>query len=81
MDQNNNNPEKILSDLVGNKWRIGALIGKGSFGEVCVASSDIGHAVNSETAHFVAKIEPHLSGPLFVEIHCLINASKKPQGG
>lgn len=57
--------------------RIGCVfIGKGSFGEIFLASDDISKPVNSENAKFVVKIEPHKSGPLFVEIHCLIKAGK-----
>lgn len=51
-------------------------IGKGSFGEIFLASDDISKPVTSENAKFVVKIEPHKSGPLFVEIHCLIKAGK-----
>lgn len=53
--------------------------GKGSFGEIFLASDDISKPVTSENAKFVVKIEPHKSGPLFVEIHCLIK-SGKPTG-
>lgn len=51
-------------------------IGKGSFGEIFLASDDISKPVTSDNAKFVVKIEPHKSGPLFVEIHCLIKAGK-----
>lgn len=50
--------------------------GKGSFGEIFLASDDISKPVTSENAKYVVKIEPHKSGPLFVEIHCLIKAGK-----
>lgn len=70
----------ILSDIAGNKWRIGAPIGKGSFGEIFLASNDINRPVDIKTAHFVTKIEPHSNGPLFVEIHCLLNVNKRSQG-
>lgn len=52
------------------------MAGKGSFGEIFLASDDITAPVTSENAKFVVKIEPHKSGPLFVEIHCLIKAGK-----
>lgn len=59
----------IFSDALG-------LIGKGSFGEIFLASDNIDEPVTSENARYVVKIEPHKSGPLFVEIHCLIKAGK-----
>lgn len=52
------------------------LIGKGSFGEIFLASDDTLHPVTNGNAKFVVKIEPHKSGPLFVEIHCLMKAGK-----
>lgn len=51
-------------------------IGKGSFGEIFLASNDTKRAVTSANAKYVVKIEPHSSGPLFVEIHCLLNAGR-----
>lgn len=51
-------------------------LGKGSFGEIFLASDDILHPVTSSNAKYVVKIEPHRSGPLFVEIHCLMKAGK-----
>lgn len=66
----------VLSDIAGNKWRLGAPIGKGSFGEIFLASNNIARPVDVKTAHFVTKIEPHSNGPLFVEIHCLLNVNK-----
>lgn len=50
--------------------------GKGSFGEIFLASDDTLHPVTSANAKYVVKIEPHKSGPLFVEIHCLMQAGK-----
>jgi hypothetical protein len=70
----------VVTDIAGNKWRIGAPIGKGSFGEIFLASNDINRPVNVKTAHYVTKIEPHSNGPLFVEIHCLLNVNKQNQG-
>lgn len=51
-------------------------IGKGSFGEIFLASDDTSRSVTTETAKYVAKIEPHSNGPLFVEIHCLLSTAK-----
>lgn len=67
----------ILNDISGNQWRIGAPIGKGSFGEIYLASDNVGRPVEINTAPFVTKIEPHSNGPLFVEIHCLLNVNKQ----
>lgn len=50
--------------------------GKGSFGEIFLASDDIHRPVTDRNAKYVVKIEPHSNGPLFVEIHCLLNAGK-----
>lgn len=67
----------VLTDIAGCKWKIGSPVGKGSFGEIFLASNDISRKVNAKTAHYVTKIEPHSNGPLFVEIHCLLNVNKK----
>lgn len=52
-------------------------MGKGSFGEIFLASDQINQPVDCNTAKYVAKIEPHSNGPLFVEIHCLLNVTKR----
>lgn len=67
----------ILHDIAGSEWRIGAPVGKGSFGEIYLASNDTQNIVNVHNANYVTKIEPHSSGPLFVEIHCLLNVNKE----
>lgn len=67
----------VLTDIAGSKWRIGSPVGKGSFGEIFVCSNDISHKVDVKSARFVTKIEPHSNGPLFVEIHCLLNVNKR----
>lgn len=54
--------------------------GKGSFGEIFLASDDISRPVTARNAKYVAKIEPHSNGPLFVEIHCLMNTAKVTSG-
>lgn len=67
----------ILCDIAGSQWRIGASVGAGSFGEIYLASNDISKPVDKYNANFVTKIEPHSNGPLFVEIHCLLNVNKE----
>ncbi|XP_049543921.1 uncharacterized protein LOC125956263 isoform X2 [Anopheles darlingi] len=69
----------LLMDLALKQWRIGKPIGKGSFGEIFLASDDIDHPVTSDNAEYVVKIEPHSNGPLFVEIHCLLNTAKRSE--
>uniref|UniRef100_A0A182WDS1 non-specific serine/threonine protein kinase n=1 Tax=Anopheles minimus TaxID=112268 RepID=A0A182WDS1_9DIPT len=69
----------LLMDLTLKQWRIGKPIGKGSFGEIFLASDDIDTPVTSENAKYVVKIEPHSNGPLFVEIHCLLNTAKRTE--
>lgn len=69
----------ILCDISGKQWRIGAPIGKGSFGEIYLASDNIAKPVEINSAPYVTKIEPHSNGPLFVEIHCLLNVNKQQQ--
>ncbi|KAJ6645227.1 Nucleosomal histone kinase 1 [Pseudolycoriella hygida] len=66
----------IMTDIKKNKWRVGKPFGKGSFGEIFLASNDTKRAVTTLNAEYVVKIEPHSSGPLFVEIHCLLNAGR-----
>ncbi|XP_016997423.3 uncharacterized protein bsd [Drosophila takahashii] len=66
----------ILRDVLSKAWRLGRPIGKGNFGEIFLASDDTVCPASSETAKYVVKIEPHSNGPLFVEIHCLINTSR-----
>ncbi|XP_065090656.1 uncharacterized protein bsd isoform X2 [Ochlerotatus camptorhynchus] len=69
----------ILTDLTLKDWRIGKPIGKGSFGEIFLASDDVFKPVTSENAKYVVKIEPHSNGPLFVEIHALLNTAKRSE--
>lgn len=66
----------ILTDLALKDWRIGKPIGKGSFGEIFLASDNVFKPVTSDNAKYVVKIEPHSNGPLFVEIHALLNTAK-----
>lgn len=51
-------------------------LGKGNFGEIFLASDNISVPVTGENAPFVVKMEPHSNGPLFVEIHCLMNTAR-----
>ncbi|KAH8277629.1 hypothetical protein KR018_002398 [Drosophila ironensis] len=69
----------ILRDVLSKAWRLGRPIGKGNFGEIFLASDDTVCPASSENAKYVVKIEPHSNGPLFVEIHCLINTSQNKE--
>lgn len=55
---------EIISDISGNKWRIGKATGKGSFGEIFLVSDDITKPVNVKNSNYVIKIEPHSNGKL-----------------
>ncbi|KAH8254165.1 hypothetical protein KR032_008773 [Drosophila birchii] len=66
----------ILRDVLSKAWRLGRPIGKGNFGEIFLASDDTVCPASLDSAKYVVKIEPHSNGPLFVEIHCLINTSR-----
>ncbi|XP_037948735.1 uncharacterized protein LOC119680131 [Teleopsis dalmanni] len=67
----------ILFDLNRKQWRLGRPIGKGNFGEIFLASNVVNCPVTNDNAKYVVKVEPHSNGPLFVEIHCLLNTAKK----
>ncbi|XP_065325028.1 serine/threonine-protein kinase VRK1-like isoform X1 [Gordionus sp. m RMFG-2023] len=75
-------PEKfpaneILTDLVGNKWKLGVQIGIGGFGAIYLA---IPHLSQSKTnLEYVAKIEPFNNGPLFTEMHFYQRCCKREQ--
>ncbi|KAB0791974.1 hypothetical protein PPYR_13935 [Photinus pyralis] len=65
----------MLVDILGNMWKLGKTVGLGGFGEIYLASDDISGDVSAD-APFVAKVESHTSGPLFVEIHCYLRIGK-----
>ncbi|KAH8381240.1 hypothetical protein KR093_000314 [Drosophila rubida] len=69
-------PEKIkegtiLTDLSKGQWRIGPSIGIGGFGEIYAASRNGEKLFNA-----VVKCEPHVNGPLFVEMHFYLRNAK-----
>lgn len=67
---------EILTDIHGAKWKLGKTVGIGGFGEIYLASNNtVRKDVESDTP-FVAKIEPHSNGPLFVEINCYLRVAK-----
>jgi len=62
----------------GLQFRFGKSIGTGGFGEIYLASKDVSKNVGPE-ATLAVKIEPHLNGPLFVEMNFYIRAASEPQ--
>lgn len=66
---------EILTDLNGKKWKLGKAIGVGGFGEIYLASDNLNDDFKSNS-QYVAKVEVHTSGPLFVEINCYLRIAK-----
>lgn len=64
-------PGEVLTDLAGKKWKIGKPIGNGGFGQIYLASDVLNQEVG-DGCPFVAKVECHSNGPLFVEINCYL---------
>lgn len=69
-------PGEILTDLNGKQWVIGKPIGVGGFGEIYLVSDVLNQEVASDSP-YVAKIENHSNGPLFVEINCYLRIAKQ----
>jgi len=71
--------EGTIVDALGQKglqFRFGKSIGTGGFGEIYLASKDVSRNVGDE-ATLAVKIEPHLNGPLFVEMNFYIRAASQ----
>jgi vaccinia related kinase len=66
---------EILSDIRKNQWKLGKSIGTGGFGEVYLASDNINETLGSD-AQYIAKVEPHENGTLFVEVNCYLRLAK-----
>lgn len=71
----NLNPGEVLTDLTGKQWVIGKPIGVGGFGEIYLVSDILNQEVDYNSP-YVAKIESHSNGPLFVEINCYLRIAK-----
>lgn len=69
-------PGEILTDLSGKKWKLGKAIGIGGFGEIFLASDNI-NDVSKASSNYVAKVETHSNGPLFVEVNCYLRIAKR----
>ncbi|XP_050315113.1 serine/threonine-protein kinase VRK1-like [Anthonomus grandis grandis] len=63
---------EVVLDNACNKWKLGKTIGIGGFGEICEAVE----YKKKNGPEYVAKIEKHTSGPLFVEINCYLRLGK-----
>eukprot|EP00794_Sanderia_malayensis_P020159 gene20159-22134_t len=68
-------PGQILTDLSKKQWKLGPLIGQGGFGYLYLGSDKTSSTV-SDNAQYVVKVEPHSSGPLFVELAFYQRAAK-----
>nr|CAI5837999.1 unnamed protein product [Callosobruchus analis] len=62
---------QLITDLNGKQWKLGRSIGNGGFGEIYEATDD-----SSKDDGYVAKVEKHSNGPLFVEINCYLRIAK-----
>uniref|UniRef100_A0A023F9V7 non-specific serine/threonine protein kinase n=2 Tax=Triatoma infestans TaxID=30076 RepID=A0A023F9V7_TRIIF len=67
---------EILCDVTKKKWRLGKSIGMGAFGDIYLASDDISRHVGPDS-RYVIKMEPHSSGPLFVEMNFYLRAAQE----
>lgn len=67
---------EFLTDVTHKKWKVGKPIGVGGFGEIYLVSDDIVKPVPHD-ALYAAKIEPHKSGPLFVEMNFYLRVAKE----
>ena len=68
----------MLTDTIKQQWVLGKPIGVGGFGELYVASFRNPDGKLSPEK-FVVKVEPHSNGPLFVEVHFYLRATKQEE--
>lgn len=71
--------DAILTDIHQKQWKLGPSVGAGAFGEIYLVSDVLTESVKADAA-YVAKIEPHDNGPLFVEMNCYLRAARLEQG-
>merc|ERR1712051_860592 len=69
---------EVLTDTIKQQWVLGKPIGVGGFGELYVASFRNPDGKLSPEK-FVVKVEPHSNGPLFVEVHFYLRATKQEE--
>lgn len=63
----------VMIDLDGKKWKLGEALGIGGFGEIYEATNI---SVREQHHFYVAKLEKHSNGPLFVEVNCYLRIAK-----
>ena len=69
-------PNTVITDIRGKPWTLGSMLGQGGFGAIYrVQPGDI--ALVEEETKYVAKVEPHDNGPLFVELHALLRLGRQ----
>jgi len=66
---------ETMTDTIKQKWVLGKAIGVGGFGELYLASF-LSPDGKTSPEKFVVKVEPHSNGPLFVEVHFYLRATK-----
>ncbi|XP_056632135.1 serine/threonine-protein kinase VRK1-like [Diorhabda sublineata] len=66
---------EIVTDILGKNWKLGSTIGVGGFGVIYEASENTARELKADYS-YVAKVEKHTSGPLFVEINCYLRIGK-----
>jgi len=69
---------EILCDTIKQNWVLGKAIGVGGFGELYLAAFRSPDGATSPEK-FVVKVEPHSNGPLFVEVHFYLRATKQEE--
>ncbi|RZC38781.1 serine/threonine-protein kinase VRK1, partial [Asbolus verrucosus] len=66
---------EFLRDVTGKQWKLGKAVGVGGFGEIYLASDKLTKKVTADSL-YVAKVESHKNGPLFVEVNCYLRIAK-----
>lgn len=69
---------EVLTDTIRQQWVLGKPIGVGGFGELYMAAFKSPDGALSPEK-FVVKVEPHSNGPLFVEVHFYLRATKEDE--
>lgn len=65
----------VITDIKSKKWRLGKLVGSGAFGKIYLVSDSTDRETRGRE-EYVAKVEPHDNGPLFVEMNFYLRAGK-----
>ncbi|XP_044269642.1 serine/threonine-protein kinase VRK1-like [Tribolium madens] len=66
---------EYLKDITGKQWKLGKAVGVGGFGQIYLASDVLTKEVKTD-CEYVAKVESHKNGPLFVEVNCYLRIAK-----